>query len=73
MSTAVYLRGNRGEENLSVYNGGVSISEISENLSEIIGSNGVQVESFMVSTTRGDYFYSELEELLDELKEWSFS
>lgn len=71
MSTAVYFKGIRGEENLSVYNHGTSLYQIEEDLVRILQENDVIIESFMVSTTQSDRWYDEVSNLLAALADWS--
>lgn len=72
MSTAIYVRGERGDQNLFSFNDDVSQWDIRREMEEFVREvRGFVLAEFLISTTRGDYWYSDIESLVNDIGEFS--
>lgn len=72
MSTAIYVRGERGDQNLFSFNDDVSQYNIRREMEEFVReARGFVLAEFLISTTRGDYWFMDIEALVNDIGEFS--
>ncbi len=72
MSTAIYVRGERGDQNLFTFNDDVTEYGIRREMEDFVREvRGFVLEEFLVSTTRGEYWYENMQDLVNSIGDFS--